>query len=256
MLRKKGNRPYRGLATYFDLICGEAERFLEDARNAVLGSILPSVESGCDIACGTGTTALAFAARGLRMYGVDLSPTMCRLARGKARRIGLPLRVFHADMCDFRLPEPVDLVTCEYDAINHIPRKQDLARVAKSVAAALRPGGHFYFDTNTRLAFQRLWPSTFFKEEAGVAMVLHGGYDREHEMGWCHVEWFVKVGRLWRRHHERVEQVAWTAAEIKATLRAAGFDKIRSWDSTRLVKTGLPMLKGARTFWLAQKAGL
>jgi cyclopropane fatty-acyl-phospholipid synthase-like methyltransferase len=47
------------------------------------------------------------------MFGVDLSPVMCRRAREKAREAGLPLRVIHADMREFRLPELVDLVTCE-----------------------------------------------------------------------------------------------------------------------------------------------
>ena len=61
------------------------------------------VESACDLACGTGTTALLLARRGIRMFGVDLSPAMCRLARQKARHAGLPLVVLQADMRSFRL---------------------------------------------------------------------------------------------------------------------------------------------------------
>jgi SAM-dependent methyltransferase len=73
------------------------------------------------------------------MFGVDLSPAMCRQARAKARRTQLPLRVIQGDMRSFRLPEPVDLVLCEFDAVNHVPDKNDLALVAKAVArAALR----------------------------------------------------------------------------------------------------------------------
>ncbi len=51
------------------------------------------------------------------------------------------------------MPEPGDLVSCEFDALNHVPRKADLALVAKAVARALRPGGHFCFDVNNRLSF-------------------------------------------------------------------------------------------------------
>jgi hypothetical protein len=36
-------------------------------------------------------------------------------------------------MRSFRLPEPVDLVLCEFDALNHVPRKADLARVARAI---------------------------------------------------------------------------------------------------------------------------
>jgi SAM-dependent methyltransferase len=100
--------------------------------------------------------------KGIKMYAVDLSPTMCRLAREKSRRLGLPLRVVVGDMRHFRLPEPVDLILCEFDAINHVERKSDLALVGRAVSRALRPGGHFYFDVNNRLAFETIWPGTWW----------------------------------------------------------------------------------------------
>ncbi len=127
------------------------------ARERVLGRILPHVETACDLACGTGATALNLAHEGIRMYAVDLSPLMCRLTREKAARTRLPVRVLRADMRNFRLPEPVDLITCEYDALNHVPQPADLRTVAKVVARALRPGGYFYFDVNNSLGFERYW---------------------------------------------------------------------------------------------------
>jgi SAM-dependent methyltransferase len=148
------NRPYRWLAEYYDKLFTFHLPWFEAARQRVLGKILPRLESACDLACGTGTTALALAAKGIKMFAVDLSPAMCRIARRKARRARLPLGVLRADMRSFRLPEPVDLVLCEFDALNHVPRKADLARVARAVARALRPGGYFYFDVNNHLAFE------------------------------------------------------------------------------------------------------
>ncbi|MBK5294950.1 MAG: class I SAM-dependent methyltransferase [Acidobacteriia bacterium] len=52
--------------------------------------------SACDLACGTGTTALTLAREGIIMFVVDLSSAMCRLARQKAHRARLPLRVLCA----------------------------------------------------------------------------------------------------------------------------------------------------------------
>jgi SAM-dependent methyltransferase len=159
------------------------------------------------------------------MYGVDLSPTMRRLAREKSRLLGLPLRVVDGDMRDFRLPEPVDLVLCEFDALNHVEEKGDLALVGRAVSRALRPGGHFYFDVNNRLAFETIWPGTWWIEKSGVALVMHGGYDSQRDRGWSNLEWFLRDGSCWRRSRERIEQVAWTQAEMSATLRKAGFDR-------------------------------
>lgn len=150
--------PYRLLALYYDRLLEPHRRWMADARQKILGRILLRTSAACDLACGTGTTAVELARRGIRMYAVDVSPDMCRLARQKARKEDIPVEVLHADMRSFRLPGSVDLVTCEFDSLNHVPRKSDLARVARAVARALRPGGYFFFDLNNRLAFEKMWP--------------------------------------------------------------------------------------------------
>src|SRR5512147_27301 len=119
-------RPYHWLALYYDRVFSFARSWGEAPRTHVLGRLLRRVESACDLACGTGSTAVTLAHRGIKAFGVDLSPTMCRLAREKARRARVPLQVLRADMRTFRLPEPVDLVLCEFDALNHVPRRTDL----------------------------------------------------------------------------------------------------------------------------------
>ena len=117
-------RPYRLLARYYDQFFAFSCSRL--ARRRLLGEILPRARSACDMCCGTGTTALEFARRDIKVFAVDLSPTMCRLARAKTRRAGARVTVIRADMRTFRLPEQVDLITCEFDALNHVPRKADL----------------------------------------------------------------------------------------------------------------------------------
>ena len=157
-------QPYRWLAEHFDRVFGGHRGFIEAAHRAIVEPILPQVRVACDLACGTGTTALGLAARGIRMYGVDLSPGMCRAARRKAREQKLALRVIQADMRDFRLPESADLILCEYDAINHVSRHSDLRRVSLSVARALNPGGWFFFDVNNVAGFDKYWRGTWWVE--------------------------------------------------------------------------------------------
>ena len=242
---------YRWLAKYYDLLF-EFRRPFEAARERVIGPLLPRVASACDLCCGTGTLACLFAARGIRTFAVDLSPHMCRLARGKARRAALPVRVLRADMRDFRLPEAVDLVTCQFDARNHVPRRQDLRRVLRSVARALQPGGHFAFDVNNRLSFEELWPGAWFVDKDPVVMIMHGGHKPGTDRAWTDVEWFERAGRCWKRYHEHVEEVCWTNEEMRAALAAAGFDNLREWDSAPFFEAPLNR-PGIRTFWLARK---
>ena len=246
-------KPYGPIAACYDEIFAPMRDWAPVARRHILGGILSRAEAGCDIACGTGETALELARMGIRMYAADLSKEMCRLAAAKARRARLPLRVLHADMRDFRLPEPVDLVLCEFDAINHIPRKSDLTRVAKAAARALRPGGHFYFDANNQLALRKLWPATFWIGKPRTSLVMHGGYDASRDLAWIDVEMFQREGRLWRRSHERVEEICWTATEVRQSLRAAGFASIRAWDATPFFAGNPFVHRGYRTIYLARK---
>jgi SAM-dependent methyltransferase len=246
-------RPYRWLAQHYDQFFEAYRPLLDAARQHILGPLLPRLESGCDIACGTGTTAVELAAKGLVMSALDLSPEMCRLTREKARCANLPLRVQRADMRTFRLPQAVDLILCEGDAVNHVPRRPDLARVARAAARALRPGGYFYFDVNNRLAFERHWQSTFWTEKPGVVMVMRNDFDPKRDVAWTDVEWFIRRGKHWERRQEHVEEIFWTPTEIRGTLRAAGFDSVRAWDAAPFFQDSSHAIARGRTFFLARK---
>jgi len=247
-------RPYRWLAQYYDALFSSFRYPIDAARERVLDRILPDVETACDLACGTGTTALILARKGINMYAVDLSPLMCRLARAKAARARLPVHVLQDDMRSFRLPEAVDLITCEYDALNHVPRRADLRMVAKAVERALRPGGHFFFDVNNSLGFERCWSGTVSIEMPSVVLVMRNGHNRQADRAWSDIAWFVRDGSCWRRRRERVEEVCWDSDEIRRVLRETGFDELRAWDATPFFKDNPLIGPGCRTVYLARKS--
>lgn len=246
--------PYRWLAEYYDELFGPWRKPMDLARKRLLRSVLPHVETGCDLACGTGTAALAFAHQGIRMYGVDLSPGMCRCARRKAAAAGMPLKVIHADMRNFVLPERVGLVSCEYDALNHVPRRADLRRVFRCVARALQPGGWFYFDVNNAEGFERYWTGTVWVEKPGIVLVMRNGHDLRRRRAWSDIEWFIRRGRLWERRRERVEEVCWTSEEIREALEAEGFDEVGTWDAAPFFGRGKLVTPGCRTIYLARRS--
>ena len=255
MTTKARNRPYQYLAEFYDRIFTPGVAAVqEDTRRAILGSILPRVQSACDLACGSGATAIRLAKQGIRTFAVDNSPGMCRITRQKARRAGVALQVLRADMRRFRLPELVGLVLCEGDAINHLDRKTEFSRVAKSAAGALRPGGWFYFDANNRAGFRRYWKDTWYNEKPGLVVVMRNGNDARNDHAWCDLEWFIRSGRAgWRHRHERVDEVCWSAKEIRTILKDAGFDRVRARDAAPYFKNPL-ITPGCRTLYLARKA--
>ncbi len=245
---------YRWLPDFYDELFQGYFAPTERTRKAVLGKILPHIESACDLACGTGTTAIALARRGIRVYGVDLSPEMCRVARRKAAKEKAPPRILHADMRSFELPEQVDLVSCEYDAINHVPRHSDLKLVLRAVSRALKPGGYFYFDVNNAEGFRSYWTGAFWLETPKHILAMRHGHNAAATKAWSDLDLFTAKGKLWERKRERVEEICWEGQEIRAKLSAAGFEGVKEWDGALFFPKNSPIHPGCRTVYLAQKS--
>ena len=105
---------YNLLAVYYDRLFEPIRAPMGRIRRQLLADILKRAKSACDLACGTGTTAVELARRGMRVYAVDASPQMCQLVRQKDRKARVRVRVLHADMRSFRLPRVVGWSTVWY----------------------------------------------------------------------------------------------------------------------------------------------
>ncbi|MDA2913298.1 class I SAM-dependent methyltransferase [Acidobacteriia bacterium AH_259_A11_L15] len=246
-------RPYTLLARFYDQLQPQIPRMNRFARQKILRRILPKVRTVCELGCGTGETSLDFARRGRKVYAVDLSPTMCRLTRQKARRARLPVRVLCADMRSFRLPKAVDLVTCEFGSLNHLPRQSDLARVARAVARALRPGGYFYLDVDTARTFQQISNMSEKVETKDFVAFFSGHYSSQKRKARLEIDWFVPAGKRWRRQKESVDHIWWKDSEIPRALRRAGFRRIRRWDGVEVRPAWIKPRPSFDTYYLAQK---
>jgi len=98
-------------------------------------AVFPTAGQAIELACGRGRTSVWLAARGLSVWGMDVSPVALDLARDLAARHGVAARCrFEVVDLDDGLPDgpPVDLVVC------HLFRDRRLDGV---VTGRLSPGG-------------------------------------------------------------------------------------------------------------------
>ena len=86
----------------------------------------------CDCACGTGSMSVRFAARGIRVTGVDRSEEMLAKAQEKARRFGVQAMFACQDMCALALPRwcaPATASTICWTTVGWTPSSRALTQL-------------------------------------------------------------------------------------------------------------------------------
>ena len=113
-----------------------ANRFLDKLfRRRRVASVL-------DLACGTGAQAIGLAEYGYKVTASDLSEGMLKVARRKARGLGIRFR--QGDMAKPQRGK-FDAVIAMFNAVGHLSPKQ-LDKTMKHVAETLDSGGLFVLD--------------------------------------------------------------------------------------------------------------
>ena len=258
------NRPYRLLARFYDAILGGiAPGMNRHARGVILRRHWPRIARVVDLCCGSGATAVDLAQRGLSVLAIDNSPAFLRATRARARATGVRVAVRRGDLRTFRVGAPVDLVLCEFSALNHLERRADVAKTFRAAIRALKPGGLFLFDVNTPLSFKEQYVPNFFMEFAasgrGAARLpafkwlQRGKLEDRGRRARLDYDWFVEERGLWRHHREMLWNVCWTETELRRALAAAGFRVLGSWDGMDVRPKVEGAARGYDLYLLAQK---
>jgi SAM-dependent methyltransferase len=101
-----------------------------------------------ELAVGNGRVAIPVAREtGRKVIGIDRSPAMLAEARRRAEAARVDLELREGDMRDLELDEPAGLIYCPFRSLLHLPTWGDRRRVFERVAATLRPGGRFAWNS-------------------------------------------------------------------------------------------------------------
>lgn len=215
---------YDAFATFYDGL--GMSRFSED-RAVLLCSLLGgrplSSLKLLDMACGTGCFCELMAQRGINVAGFDLSPGMVSMA--KQRQIP-GAHFFVADMCDFDISDDFDIVTCNYDSLNHLLSQSKVEAAFRHVFRHLKPGGMFCFDVNTVSGLRR-WRYQDLRHDASSVMLRHGVFDEATNHASLFIDAFVaRQDGLYSRFEELIHEAAYPLAQVVEMLKATGFADI------------------------------
>lgn len=196
-------------------------------------------KTAIDLACGTGVLCRVLQDWGMEAAGMDFSAGMIDIAR--LHNPDIPFDV--ADMITYRPSKQFDLITCTGDAINHIPKLSDVAKIFENVYHYTAPGGYFVFDI---LNEGEISDSEPFEMDFDENLHIWFQMTRPTPVS---VNLQVKVwedGRL--KFTENIRETVHDPAAIRGHLREAGFQVVRCADS--LLDDGT---HGTTLFLIAQK---
>lgn len=252
--------PYSRYAAVYDRI-GQRE-FGERIAQATLKHVTAAgaaPRTVLDLACGTGSSAFVFAQAGMDVTGYDRSPEM--IARAvETTPVPGPRPVFIVrDMRDLAEPARFDLVTSFYDALNYLLEVSELERVFRSVLAALRPGGWFVFDLNTRAKFADVWNDSCYvaTDQPGLFGVYQSWFESETGRSPLVLTFFERSadGHSWQRFDEEHVERAYPLDLVSSLLEATGYVRVevRDYQDRSPVFGGPGTERSHRVVFIARK---
>lgn len=124
-----------------------------------------------DVACGVGRHALELARRGYQVTGLDLSPTLLRVAADRAERTGTEVEWVHADMRAIPFTNTFDAAMNLFSSWGYFERDDEDQRVLVSVAGALKPGGRFLLELSHQAWIARHFAPRGWHEAGGMTVL-------------------------------------------------------------------------------------
>lgn len=190
----------------------------EAAAVASLAGVGPGARV-LDLCCGPGTHAIELARRGCVVTGVDRTRRYLARAAERAAAAGVEVEWVEADMLEFVRPGAYDAAFSLWTSFGYFEDDADNLRVAAQVRRSLAPGGRFVVDVLGKEVFARDLQARRWTEIDGVLSLE----ERIVRDGWTHLDSRWIVVRDGRRVDLRSVQRLYSAGELTALLRAAGF---------------------------------
>jgi SAM-dependent methyltransferase len=175
-----------------------------------------------DCPCGLGRIARELARLGLDVTGVDLTASYVRRARRRAQRRGLAVEFLQSDMRELPFEGEFHAVVNWFTSFGYFDDTGNLA-ATRAAYRALRPGGQFLIEMTNKSWLRAHWRPTGDETVGGVRVVRRSRWDRQGHR--IINTWTFSKGR--RRETHRFSHCLYTAPQMRAVLRAAGFRDIR-----------------------------
>jgi SAM-dependent methyltransferase len=203
-----------------------------------------------ELGAGTGRISLAIARDGVAIHALDASPEMLDGLRkklaGEPQEVQDRVRVVHADMRSFDLPERYPLIIAPFRAFLHNRTEEDQLACLGRVRRHLRPGGRFAFNVfhpSLEYMARHAGPSAGIWRWSGTHETAGGGF-----VACSEANRYDTVRRLVHSQH-RYEEYAPDGTLIQTSLHRLELAYLYPPDIRRLLtRAGFPAISIAGGF--------
>ena len=231
----KGMNAYHALAASYDRLTNDVDyEKIVAFYHEILAREGLHPRTAVDLACGTGSVALILARMGYQVTGVDMSEEMLTVACQRAQQqTKMPFFVCQ-QLQKLQLPRGVDMAVCALDGLDYILNPEECRQAVQRVYKALNPGGIFIFDVNTPEKLRAMDGQIFVDEDDDVFCLWRGEFDEETNIFSYGMDLFQRQGESWQRSFEEHREYAYSAEQLRAYLKEAGFTHIRVYGDGEL----------------------
>ncbi|KPU28346.1 hypothetical protein TR13x_03155 [Caloranaerobacter sp. TR13] len=181
-----------------------------------------------DIACGTGILCINAMEAGIKSEGLDISIHMVRKAIENAKDKNMDINFIQEDMRSFEMNKKYDLITCTYDAINHLLTLDEWLMTFSNVKKHLNYGGIFIFDCNTLKALRERWNGFHMQKDSNGNYIIQKAifYEDKGQASATFTVFIKEDGRLYDGFEETFTEAAFYSEDIIDALNKAGFTEV------------------------------
>lgn len=218
---------YNELSEYYEIL----EAGVVENTNLFLEKILKKYKTDniLDFTCGTGAQTLYLAKHGYNVVGVDISPSMLKIAKQKAKEAKLKVRFYKGDMRGSEIGTFNAVITI-FNSIGHL-KKPEFEKTIKNIGKNLKKGGIYIFDIFDLDFMKKNFITYKFLDVAsevnGTRFVRFNNnkLDKERGLMIINQETFIQKGLSKPKvFKERWIMQIYTASELKNLLKKNGFE--------------------------------
>ncbi len=186
-----------------------------------------------DLGCGTGGSMRWLANHGYNATGIDLSPSMLKLAHQLITGVGIAYQLYEGDIRALSDLHDIDLVLA-LDVLNELSNLRDLDALFALLADILAPDKMFIFDLHTIAGLAAANNAgARITETEDFAVFLARQFDYERQAASENYTIFQRDDGNWQRQHTQRTLRGFPVQVVAALLQRAGFG-IMALTNTRL----------------------